>query len=57
MQGWVNWWCQLIGITDPTSAQIATGIVGGGTMIIAAWCAIMVASMVIAAIFSRPEIS
>jgi hypothetical protein len=30
MQGFVNGWCRLIGITDETSIQIAVGIVGGG---------------------------
>jgi hypothetical protein len=33
MQVVVTWWCTLIGITDPLSIQIASGIVGGSTLI------------------------
>jgi hypothetical protein len=33
MQHVVTWWCTLLGITDPLSVQIASGIVGGSTLI------------------------
>jgi hypothetical protein len=33
MQHVVTWWCTLLGITDPVSIQIASGIVGGSTLI------------------------
>ena len=33
MQHVVTWWCTLLGITDPLSIQIASGIVGGSTLI------------------------
>ncbi|MEZ5901668.1 MAG: hypothetical protein R3D51_19485 [Hyphomicrobiaceae bacterium] len=39
MQGWVKWWCDLIGVTDPGSIQIATGIMAGGTGLLAAYIA------------------
>jgi hypothetical protein len=28
---WIEWWCHLVGISDPGSVQIAVGIVGGGS--------------------------
>ena len=40
MQRVVTWWCTLLGIADPLSVQIASGIVGGSTLIyspFAAW--------------------
>jgi hypothetical protein len=33
MQLVITWWCTFIGITDPLSIQIASGIVGGSTLI------------------------
>jgi hypothetical protein len=34
MQGFVVWWCNLIGIVDPVAIQIATAIVGGGLLLV-----------------------
>jgi hypothetical protein len=34
MGGFVDWWCHLIGIPDPTAIQVATGIVGGGSALL-----------------------
>ena len=30
MEKMVDWWCNLVGISDPTAIQIATGVFGGG---------------------------
>lgn len=35
MQKAVNWWCNLIGVTDPTAIQTATGIIAAAMMILA----------------------
>jgi 2-hydroxychromene-2-carboxylate isomerase len=37
MQHVVAWWCTLLGIADPLSIQIASGIVGGSTLILRAY--------------------
>lgn len=35
MQNAVLWWCDLIGVTDPSAIQIATGIIAAGTAVLA----------------------
>lgn len=30
MQSLIGWWCAFIGVTDPFSIQVATGVVAGG---------------------------
>jgi hypothetical protein len=39
MQTAIALWCNLIGVTDPTSIQIATGVAGGGTALLVTWIA------------------
>ena len=36
MQRLVTAWCHLIGITNPTAVQTATGIVAGASLVVAA---------------------
>jgi hypothetical protein len=48
MQVVVTWWCTLIGITDPFSIQIASGIVGGSTLIYSPFLAWWLFSAIIA---------
>jgi hypothetical protein len=47
----VSWWCNLIGIADPTAIQIATGVVGGGlalAIVLIAWqLAVMLLSFMV----------
>lgn len=52
MTGWIEWWCHLIGITDPTAVQIATGIVAGGSALGLLYFGLMMVLMVIGGIFS-----
>jgi hypothetical protein len=35
MEKMVEWWCNFVGITDPTAVQIATGVFGGGLALVA----------------------
>lgn len=35
MERLIDWWCALIGITDPQAIQIAVGIAGAGTLYLA----------------------
>jgi hypothetical protein len=53
MQGLVAWWCNLIGVTDSTSIQIATGIVSAATALVICWLAIMVVIRVVGAWLDR----
>ena len=48
MQHVVTWWCTLLGITDPLSIQIASGIVGGSTLIYSPFVAWWLFSAIIA---------
>jgi hypothetical protein len=36
MQQLVVWWCELIGVSDGDSIRVATGIIAGGSLILAA---------------------
>jgi hypothetical protein len=48
MQAAITWWCNIIGVTDPTSIQIASGVVSGGAALFVAY----VALLTVMAIFS-----
>jgi hypothetical protein len=48
MQHVVAWWCTLLGIADPLSIQIASGIVGGSTLIYSPFVAWRLLSAIIA---------
>jgi hypothetical protein len=48
MQHVVTWWCTLLGIADPLSIQIASGIVGGSMLIYSPFVAWWLLSAVIA---------
>lgn len=47
MQDFVNWWCNLIGVTDPTSIQIAAGVISGGIALFIGYIALLVAYVVV----------
>jgi hypothetical protein len=47
MQGAMKWWCDLIGVTDPSAVQIATGIAAGGTALLVAWMALAFVMMIV----------
>ena len=34
VQEFVNWWCDILGIVDPVSVQIASAIVAGGSLLL-----------------------
>jgi hypothetical protein len=34
---WVAWWCNLIGVTDPTSIAVAAGIIAAAIVCFAAY--------------------
>jgi hypothetical protein len=36
VQKLVNWWCELIGVTDPLAIQIATAIIAAGSLVLGA---------------------
>ena len=42
MESFVHWWCELIGVTSPYAVIIATGVVAGGTLLLAAYVIIFV---------------
>jgi hypothetical protein len=48
MQHVVAWWCTLLGIADPLSIQIASGIVGGSTLIYSPFVAWWLFSAIVA---------
>lgn len=50
MGGWIEWWCHLIGIDSAGSIQIATGIVGGGTVLMAVYFVLMMVLAIFGAI-------
>jgi hypothetical protein len=54
MQGLVKWWCDLIGVTDSTSIQIATGIVSAAAALVICWLAMMVVIRVVGGWLDRP---
>ena len=37
MSRFVDWWCALIGITDPLSVQVAVGMAGAITLYLAVY--------------------
>jgi hypothetical protein len=37
MQRIVAFWCELLGFSDPAAVSIASGIVAGGTLLLAAY--------------------
>lgn len=52
MAAWVDWWCHLIGISDPVAIQVAAGIVAGGAALAVLYFVLMMALMLIGGIFS-----
>lgn len=51
-QHWVETWSRIIGITDPSSVQIAAGIVCGGTMLVGIYFVFVICMMIIGGFFA-----
>jgi hypothetical protein len=50
LQNAVDWWCRLVGISDPTAIQIAVGIVGAASLLLVVWLAAILLFAAIAAL-------
>lgn len=46
----VTLWCNMLGIVDPASIQIASGIVGAGSLLFLAFCVVAMLFGLIAAV-------
>jgi hypothetical protein len=47
MQAAISWWCNLIGVTDPTSVQIAAVVVSGGAALFVAYVALLIVMVIV----------
>ena len=54
VQTFVEWWCALIGVSDPASIQMATGIFSGTALIVIIYaCCALVAQLLWALLGGR----
>jgi hypothetical protein len=53
IQEYVNWWCNLLGVVDPASVQIASGIVAGGSLLLVAFYVIFVILYLVSTLVGR----
>lgn len=52
MEGYVSWWCHLIGVQDIYAIQIATGIVAGGSALFLTFAIFALAMQILNSIIS-----